>query len=214
MNYTRLPIPDRLVSVKEAILTVLEDVELRTLFARRGYPEEELKFGLSLQETAVQLFQARFVQYGRGVNATKELKAQVKRVRGIAAAHRSAARSALGGEQGLFDQLRLNEHLVKDRDNMLMQVRHFYTALKCLPQVQVHLAPYGLIPEVIESSIQQVEVLEKIMQEQQHKKGSAKAITVQRNRAIAELDDWTLQFFGTARLLFRKQKAQLNKLGL
>ena len=32
--------------------------------------------------------------------------------------------------------------------------------------------------------------------------------------ALAELDEWTIQFFGTARLVFRKQKEQLEKMGL
>ena len=214
MNYKRLPISVRLVSIKEAILSVLEDPELGIPLAGRGYPIEELEVGLDLQKEAVSLFQSRYVKYGTGVRATEMLKAKIKTIRGIAASHRNIARVMLKDSPGLREKLRLKEPLARERDVLFMQVRHFYTTIRELSELRELLAPLGITDDVVAASLAHVDALERAMMDQQQFRADAKVMTVKRNEVLAELDEWTIQFFGTARLVFRGQKERLKKMGL
>jgi len=214
MNYKRLPISVRLVSIKEAILSVLEDPELGIPLAGRGYPIEELEIGLQLQREAVSLFQSRYVKYGTGVRATEMLKEKIKTIRGIAASHRNIARVMLKESPGLREKLRLKEPLAKERDVLFMQVRHFYTTIRDLSELSQLLVPVGITEEVVTGSLADVDALERAMLDQQQYRADARVMTVRRNELLAELDEWTIQFFGTARLVFRGKKEQLKKMGL
>ena len=74
MNYTRLPIPIRLVTSKEAIIAVLNDTQLSESISGRGYPEEELAVGLGLQEEARNTLQSE-QQYRRAHSPVRLLSA-------------------------------------------------------------------------------------------------------------------------------------------
>jgi len=213
MNYKRLSVQKRLISSKEAILTVLEDPSLSERLAGKGYPAEELAVGLSLQDEALKLYQTRIVEYGTGVVSTETLNELSKSVRSFAVSHRNIARRALQDSPGLLDKLRLRQTLSVQRDVMLMQIRHFYTEIFGLPEVLEEVAPYGIMANVVEARLADVDALEAAMKEQQQRRAEAQELTVKRNQAIADLDNWTVEFLGTVRLTFRNQREQLNKLG-
>ena len=214
MNYRSLNTPKRLVSSKEAIQTVIDDPELSEPLAGKGYPAEELAIGLDLQNTAVQLYQTRFVDFGTGVDSTKTLNDLLRTIRGYVSTHRAAARRVFRNEPGLFEQLRLRGPLPGGRDQLLLQSRHFYTELASQPGALEKVAPFGLTADVVTARLQDVDALEEAMNAQQRRRAEAKTMTVRQNAAIAELDEWTIRFLGTVRLVFRKQQEQLDKLGL
>lgn len=214
MNYRSLSVPKRIVSSKEAIVTVIEDPELNGPLSSKGYPAEELAIGLGLQEAALTLFQTRFVDFGTGVDSTKAMYDQSRSIRRFAVAHRAAARAALKGEAGLIQKLRLLGPIERNRDNMLLQVRHFYSEIVALPEILEKVAPYGITAEVATARLNDVDALEAAMNDMQRRRAEARTMKVRRDEAIEELDEWTIRFLGTARLVFRKQPEQLEKLGL
>ena len=214
MNYTDLSVQKRLVTSKEAINAVLDDQELSETLAKKGYPAEELAVGLSLQDNALKLYQTRIVEYGTGINTTGVLSELTRSTRGFVVAHRNIARTALKDASGLLDKLRLRQPLSKQRDVFLLQVRHFYTEIVELPEILDKVTPYGVTADVVAALLEQVGVLESAMNAQQQKRAEARALRVKRDAAIAALDDWTVEFLGTYRLVFRKQPDQLRKLGV
>lgn len=212
MNYTKLSVQKRLVSSKEAIIAVMEDPALGEPLAKKGYPAEELAIGLSLQDNALKLYQARIVEYGTGIDSTGMLDELTQSVRGFAVAHRNIARTALKNASGLLNKLRLRQPLSYQRDVFLLQVRHFYTEIAELPEILEKVTPYGVTADVVAALLGQVDELESTMHDQQQKRAEARALRIKRDQAIAALDDWTVEFLGVYRLVFRKQPDQLSKL--
>ena len=214
MSFTLLSRPQRLAFIREAIRIVETDAVVNAAMVAKGYTPERLSEGLGLQETAESFTQAREVNYGSGIEATSIVNDLQKKIRGFFSSHRKLAREAFKGQSGQYEKLTLVTPIPASREKLVQSTRHFYTQIAEQPDLLAGVTPYGLTGAVAEERLAEIASLEAAMQSQQIQRAEAEVMTRKRQAAMEAFDEWSLEFLGTARLVFKKEKAQLKKLGL
>ena len=214
MSFALLSRPKRLVFIREAIRIVETDPVISAAMAAKGYNPERLAEGLALQANVETLTQAREVNYGSGIEATGIVAELEKEIRGFYSSHRKLARVAFKGQRGQYQKLVLVKAFPKTRESLIQSARHFYTQVVEQADLLAGVTPYGLTGEIAEERLAGIANLEAAMQAQQVKRAEAEVMTRKRQEAIDAFDAWSLEFLGIARLVFKKDRAQLKKLGL
>ena len=82
------------------------------------------------------------------------------------------------------------------------------------PDVLDRFAAVNLTVDVLQTRLDEVNVLNEAIQVQQRQTGQAIAMTSQRRAAMTQLDDWALQFIAIARAVLKNDPGQLEKLGV
>ena len=213
MNYKKLSIPERLGTIKDAIMVVQSDLELAEAFADVGYSPERLSEGLDLEEAARAYWMTQQVEYGTRLEATGAFRAQSRAVTRAFRKDRALAKLTLQNLPGLYEKLRLNENVERRRDRLSLQMQHFYTEALNQPDVLALLAEVNLTQEVLQARLDAVTSLNVTIQNQLRQTGQAIATTSQRRAAMDELDTWASQFFAIARAIFKENPGQMEKLG-
>ena len=91
-------------------------------------------------------------------------------------------------------------------------MQHFYGQILAIVEILELTSRFGLDEATITGQLEYATLLESAMQEQQHKRAEAQVITRERREAMEALDQWMVEFLGTARLVFRNNKEQLKKM--
>ena len=214
MNYSKLRITEKIVIAREAISIALNDSIVAAALLRFGMTPERLADGLQLQETTNNLENKRQVDYGKRLEASAIANDLYIAVRDTFQVDRNIVLAAAKNKAGFKDQLRIAQSTERRRDAFLFQVQAFYNILLENEALRAYLEPYNFTLDILAERIEKVEELAKAMEEQQRMSGIAKAATQRREEALASLDSWMGEFIGAARLAFRQDKSQLERLGL
>ena len=214
MNYKQLSIPERLGFIKDAIMVVQSDPILTEAFSDVGYSADRLSVGLGLEDAARAFWMTQQVEYGTRIEATGEVNAKYRQVIDELRKDRAFAKLVLEELPGLFEKLRLNEQTERRKDRLILQAQHFYSEAMKQPGVLDRFAAVNLTVDVLQTRLDEVNVLNQVIQVQQRQTGQAIAMTSQRRAAMTQLDDWALQFIAIARAVLKNDPGQLEKLGV
>ena len=215
MYYNDQPIPGRIIQALEGIDIVKNDQQMAALFARYGYPIEELAAGETLAGNLQNAMDA--VRLGRSeqMEATTSLKLAQRALRATFITDRRYVRALLEGRPDLQEGAGVRGKVAMRREALVEQVRFFYDALLAdealLGQVQ---ALYDLERTVVEKHRAQVDAFAAALLAQQDRLGKARQLRRQQKEAQKALDTWMRDFIGIARQALRGQKAQLERLGI
>ena len=212
MMYTRLSTLKRLTLAQIAIGNAIKDPVLCKKLKEEGYDEKRLQVGLGKVERAQQLHSSQHVEYAFRLSATGELKQVHKAMRKAFVHDRNVARMALEPTPGLYERLSLKGRVSNKREFFLHQMRHFYRQVQASEDVREAVEKYTLTPEVIAARMEQVEAFAAAMKKQQVQRGEAQVATRRRHEAMADLDNWMVQFLFVAKRVFKNEPKQLDKL--
>jgi len=212
MMYTRLSTLKRLTLAQIAIGNAINDPVLCKKLEEEGYDKKRLHVGLSKVERAQQLHSSQHVEYATRLSATGELKQVHKAMRKAFVHDRNVARMALEPMPGLNERLGLKGRVSNKREFFLHQMRHFYRQIQASEDVREAIERYTLTPQVITVRIEQVEAFAAAMKKQQVQSGEAQVATRRRREAMADLDNWMVQFLFVAKRVFKNEPKQLDKL--
>lgn len=96
----------------------------------------------------------------------------------------------------------------------MQQARNMYLEIQAHEDVLDALSTAGISRETILSRLEVVASFAEAMEQQQHQVAEAELATRKRREAMEALDEWMLDFLSAARYVFRKDRAQLKKIGL
>ena len=214
MNYNYLRISEKITLSRETIQNALNDAELAEPLAEFGFTPEKLSEGLAIQENVQSLQVNRVAEFGQRMEATRKANELFSRVYDTYLTDRRILFRRLKDRPGLLERLGASRPVDKRKDVFLFNVQSFYQELKDNEEIRSFVELYNFMPEVLDDRLADVSALADAMHEQQLQSGIAQVATQRRREAIATLDDWMLRFIGAARLAFRQDKKQLEKLGI
>ena len=99
-------------------------------------------------------------------------------------------------------------------ERILQQARYLYLEIQAHSYLTAAITPFGITPETVVNRLIQLDELAEATQEQQRQSAQDNLATQRRQAAMAVLDDWMSDFLNIARIVFRRNPAQLKKLGL
>ena len=211
--YSSKSIPARLTHAEEIITTLSIDEALRERLAATGYTESELQVVQGLLDEAQQLETNQQVQLGKQTSATTALNEATQIIRLKFVFERRICRHVLKKDTLLFEELRLHLKTKKSRDALIRQMTHFYEEVVKYPELMARLsAEYNLTVELFATRREEVGALVQAIQKQQYQVGLVREATQERQEAMKQLDAWMSVFIGIARLIFRGEEANLQKL--
>ena len=214
MKFRKLRIAEKITISREALMNALSDAELTDSLAHYGYYPEKLREGLVIQEHVMVHQNNRVAEFGQRMEATQVANEIYERVYRMYLTDRQVIRGLLKPYPGLLERLGVTSRIERRRDAFLFQVQVFYEELEGNEEIRGPLNLYHFTTESLRMRLAEVDALAAAMHEQQRQSGLALVATQRQREALAELEDWMIRFFGVARLAFRHDKKQLEKLGI
>lgn len=208
------PIDDRLLQAQVALDNSLSDGEVQTYLANFGYDVERLNAGKALYDNVNQLHQKQQVEYADQYSATDSLQQALTRAQAEYMRHVKIARIALKHGRGAYQKLGLTGDRKRTLSGWLAQARQFYLNALADAPVVGKLATFGLNQQKLEAAQQLVAEVEMANAAQEKEKGEAQQATLERDRAMDELDEWIGDFFAIAQIALEDKPQLLEKLGI
>ena len=214
MYYTTLDLSKRITLSTEAINLAETDQTLGDRLLVFGLTPERLSEGRGFIDEAFRLLQRQQVEYGMRIETTQQVIDLADRVRKQLVLDRQVARFVFLGNTGMLEQMRLRGRITSSREGLLVHARHVYQEILGNAEALAALAPFALTTETLTARLALVGELAAAMEAQQRQRAEAKIRTEERREAMQALDDWMGEFIRIARVAFRGQPSQLEKLGI
>ena len=213
--YSEKSTAERLVQAEEAIVIGQNNPELSEVFAGQGYSETEFNKGAQLVASVREADTLQREQLGNQIVATATANKAYRLLRRSFDADRKVVRIVLEEQPEYVEVLRLSERTSRRREDFILQARHFYEKVMEHAEVMTLLANrYNITPEVLVARRQEISDLEEALIEQQYLIGLTREVIRQRQEAVASLDVWMRRFIAVARIAFKNDVSQLQKLGI
>jgi hypothetical protein len=205
-------IANRITAAREQILLAQGDAEIMTLVAPRGYDQDKLSEGLSLQQAAQQAFSARQEALGAQKQANENFANALVAARQTYTDFREIARSFLT-DSTARTALGLNERIPADIQKLTTVARTAYTATLNNSIYLAALSPYGYSQSSLQIILTDLDGLISQNNAQASAQASAARATQQRDEADAVLILWLKQFKTVAKIALRSRSDLIQKLG-
>ncbi|MBX2822581.1 MAG: hypothetical protein KTR29_22985 [Rhodothermaceae bacterium] len=213
--YREKSISERLVQARETLNNALLDDEIKEIMASSGYAEAEFSEGNSRLNAAESLEVEQEAHKGEQVKSTADLIEIYNALRQQFSLDRRVIRIVTRANRGLYEGLRLHIKVKAGRGAFIQQATHFYEEVATDPGVLQLLADkQNLTDEFFIAGREGLARLIAAINFQQQMIGQAQVSTRARQAAMADLDEWMIEFNRTARYVFKDNERQLRKLGI
>lgn len=207
-------IDQRLLEAKVAIENALSDNEIQGLLTPFGYDEARLTAAKTQRDNTEILHQKQKTEYGEKEAATDALgqsqaEANKEYIRNV-----KLGRVGLKNNTGALLKLGLVGRRKEDIAGWLTQVKQFYGNALADPAIIADLAKVGIPQARLQTGQQLVEAVEAAKLTQEKESGDAQQATLDRNNAVAEVDEWKADFTVIARIALEDKPQLLEKLGI
>ena len=193
-------IEDQLLAARVAIDTVLGNTPMQAALAQYGYDAERMQAGRALYERALSLFQQQQAGTGERYSAVDARNAAQEQAEAVFARHLAVARVALRGDRGAAESLGMTSARKYDRAGWLAQAQQFYANALGTSAIAQKLVPFGLTAAQLSAGQGLVAAVAVKLVTQQEARADARALTRQRNQALAGLRAWMRDFRAIARV--------------
>ena len=205
---------DRMLAAQIAIDNAMSDVEIKSLIAAFGYDEARMNDGKGLLDAASQLQQVQQKEYGDQFQATDALNSLWAQADADYMRFIKIARVALKSEHALFQKLALNGQRKKSFSGWMAQAKQFYLNALSDPAVIEKLGGYGVTQEKLEAGKTMLQQTEEANAIQKKEKGEAQQATLERDKALDDLEGWLSDFIAISRIALEDKPQLLEKLGI
>ena len=193
-------IEGQLFAARLAIETVLGNAAMQAALAQYGYDAERMRAGRALYERALALFQQQQAGRGERYAAVDARNAAQEQAEAMFARHLAVARVALRKDRGAAQSLGMTSARKYDQASWLAQAQQFYANALGSRAIAQKLAPFGLTSAQLSEGQSLVAAVAAKLVAQQEARADARAMTEQRNEALAELRAWMRDFRAIARV--------------
>lgn len=199
------------ITAAKQMITVLEDdPEVRAPLESRGYDEDEVSLGSSLQIAAQTTFNARQAAMGEQESTAEMLKDQFADARTAYIDFRRIARKKFTA-QGDRTKLALTGPVPKDMQRFITVATTSYTEAGKAPYL-ADLTKKGYSAATLTNLAGELNALGETASKQKKAAGAAQKATKSRDNAYGLLESWMSELRATAKVAFRKAPEQARKL--
>ena len=213
MYYIQQNLSERITYSNEAINLTETDSTLGESLKEFGITPERLEVGKGYVADVSRLINRQQVEYGIRIETTEAVNDLFKEVRSRLSLDRQMIRYELNANPGILERLNLRGPTASSREALLLQARHVYSEVLADEAVFATIAPQ-LNADMITARLALVEEFAAAMETQQRQRADAKLSTQARRDAMKRLDTWMGDFIRIARVAFRDNPGQLEKLGI
>ena len=165
-------------------------------------------------DTANQLQQVQQKEYGDQFEATGDLKKKWENADAEYIRFVKVARIALKSDHALYQKLDLDGPRKRTLSGWLAQAKQFYINALADPIVLEKMAAYGMTQAKFEAGKTLLEETETANAAQEKEKGEAQQATLERDKAVDNLEEWLSDFIAIARIALEEKPQLLEKLGI
>lgn len=204
-------IADKITAAAQYLDTVVGDAEISALLAARGYDEQKLKAGRTLQAAAQAAFTHRQTMLAAQGHATAGLSGSTATAREMYIDFRETVRAITTFTASDRTALKVTGTIPADKQIMITAARASYQAAQAEPYASI-LATYGYPAAAIAAALAALDAQSAADTDQNSAIGSATKATADRNAAVKALDAYMKQIKGIAKVALRKRPDLLKKL--
>lgn len=208
------PIDVQLNDARVATENAQADPELQAGLAARGYEAAQLAEGAALYEAAQAAQDDYAREYAEQYDATDALTEARAAADEVYPDHVELARIAFKRDRAARQALALDGRRRRTTAGWLRQAQQFYTNALADDALQEGLARFKVTPEELAEGRDLVAAVGTADSDQEREKGEAQKAREDRDEALDALDDWMDDFRDVARVAFRDDPQQLEKLGI
>ena len=214
MSKPKKSLADRLLAAQVAISNAMTDEEIKSLIAAFGYDETRMNTGKGLLDAANQLQQVQQKEYGDQFQATDALNGLWAQADADYMRYVKIARIALKDDHAAFQKLALSGIRKKSLSGWMAQAKQFYLNALADMAVITKLSGYGVTQEKLQAGMELLAHTETANATQKKEKGEAQQATLDRDKAIDQLEDWLSDFVAITRIALEDKPQLLEKLGI
>jgi hypothetical protein len=214
MSKPKNSLADRLLAAHVAITNATTDDEVKALIAVFGYDETRMTAGTSLLEAANQLQQVQQKEYGDQFQATDAFKTMWAQADADYMRFVKIARIALKEDHAAFQKLALSGIRKNSFSGWMAQAKQFYLNALDDPAVIAKMGEFGMTQEKLETGKSLLEQTEQANATQKKEKGEAQQATLNRDKAVDDLEAWLSDFIAITRIALEDKPQLLEKLGI
>lgn len=208
------PIDVQLDDARVATENAQADADLQAGLAARGYEAAQIAEGAALYEAAQDAQDTYAREYAEQYEATDDLAKAQTAANAVYPAHVELARIAFKRDRAAYQALALDGRRRRATAGWLRQAQQFYTNALADDALQEGLARFKVTPEELAGGRDLVAAVATADSVQEKEKGEAQKAREDRDKALDALDDWMDDFRDVARVAFRDDRQQLEKLGI
>jgi hypothetical protein len=205
---------DLLVKSKVAIINSMSDQEIKTLLLEYNYDDSRLNEGLELRNQAEEVYQNQKKEYREQYVASQELDQTAKEADPLYNEHVDLTILAFRHEPTKLVDLGLDKKRERTFSAWLTQAIEFYKIVINDETVIEKLSRYKLTIEKLEKGRQLIIEVELANNRQEKEKGEAQDATKERDKIMAQLEDWIYEFTVICRYALKSKPQLLEKLGI
>lgn len=213
MAYTVLTIAERIVKSKEYLSNAQNHPHLQSLLARKSYTDEKLAVGISLQASAEVKQDAMIREQGDQLAATEKLNQSWDDLTVDFTDLREISRIVFKRDRESQQSMYLHEWQERGKAKLEDQMRSTFNNLLQEPAMLEQLEPYGCGENHITELKFRLESIHSLKTAKEIEKNEAQQATVDRDDALAQLDEWMVDFLAIARIATRREPHLMELLG-
>ena len=193
-------IKGQLLATRVALDTVQGNAAMQAALAQYGYDAARMAEGRALYEQALSLLQQQRAGRGERYAAVDARGAAQEQAHAVYIRQVAVARVALRKDRGAAEKLGLTMTRKQDQAGWLDQAQQFYTNALGISAIAQKLASFGLTAAQLSAGQSLVAAVAAKLVAQQEARADARALTEQRDEALAALRDWMRDFRAIARV--------------
>ena len=190
------------------------DPEILIAFEEVGITAEVLDQGDALLNVAELAFHNQQTQYGNQFAAKDERDNKWKTANRTYMGNVSVARSRFKTDRSVQKKLGLQGARKKDIPGWVAQTRQFYLTALSDEAIKAALINEGISEVKLQAGKQMVDEVETAFLQQQSNRGNAQQATVNRNKSVAQLEEYLSNKRTRARIALADKPQLLEKLGI
>jgi hypothetical protein len=214
MTVSTSKMEDLLVKSKVAITNAMSDQEIKTLLLEYNYDDSRLNEGLALLKQAEEVYQKQKKEYREQYVASQELDQSIEKAKPLYTEHVDLTTLAFRHESTKLVDLGLDKIRERTFSAWLIQAIEFYKIVINDETVIEKLSMYNLTKDKLEKGRQLIIEVELANSRQEKEKGEAQDSTKERDKIMAQLEDWMYEFTVICRYALKSKPQLLEKLGI
>jgi hypothetical protein len=214
MNQNSKQIDAFMESKRKLIFNALSDDKIRALLLPYTYDEVKINEGAAIWQATDAACEQQKQEYAIQFAAMEVFNLAFDEANTMYLEHVGLTRLALEGFPTVRNVLGLRGKRPRRFATWLRSASRFYNNAIDNPDVLDKVAAFGLTNEMFMESRDKVKAVELANDEHDKARGEAQQATMDRNKAVKELEKWTAAFLKVCRYALKEKPQYLEKLGV
>ncbi|MCS7052740.1 MAG: hypothetical protein NZM09_03275 [Ignavibacterium sp.] len=205
---------EKILKLSETVINnTLNDPTILQKVSEFGYNSEKLNQGKQLLENANEKYEQSLLLSGKQQDLTESVKEAFAIAKQAYQDLSNVAKAVFKNDKGKLAQLGLTSRMPRTIAEFIVSGIALFENIEKSDEIKNKLQEYGYDNAKIKTEKLKIIELQNIDNQQEAAKGEAQNATKEKEKAIKDLYDWTMQYLKIARVALKQNKQLLEKLG-